>query len=161
MASFDQLSIRAESVLGAMDELLSPETVSSVQGTARELEGLLAELSSVAREQRGALAGLTETLTRAAEGLESASAAGPDIASAIARADSAMATLAATSENLDAATAALSTILGRIERGEGTLGRLSVDETLYVSLNTAAESLSALIADLQANPSKYINISIF
>ena len=161
MASFDQLSIRAESVLGAMDEMLNPETVSSVQGTARELEGLLAELSSVAREQRGALAGLTESLTRAAEGLESASAAGPDIASAIARADSAMATLAATSENLDAATAALSTILGRIERGEGTLGRLSVDETLYVSLNTAAESLSALIADLQANPSKYINISIF
>ena len=161
MASFDQLSIRAESVLGAMDEMLNPETVSAVQGTARELEGLLAELSSVAREQRGALAGLTESLTRAAEGLESASAAGPDIASAIARADSAMATLAATSENLDAATAALSTILGRIERGEGTLGRLSVDETLYVSLNTAAESLSALIADLQANPSKYINISIF
>ena len=72
-----------------------------------------------------------------------------------------MAMLTATGEKLDAATASLGTILGRMERGEGTLGRLSIDETLYVSLNGAAESLSALLADLQANPNKYINISIF
>jgi phospholipid/cholesterol/gamma-HCH transport system substrate-binding protein len=51
--------------------------------------------------------------------------------------------------------------LGRMERGEGTLGRLSVDETLYVSMNSVALTLNALLADLQANPKKYINISIF
>ena len=87
--------------------------------------------------------------------------AGPDIANAIARADSAMATLVATGESLDAATSSLSVILERVERGEGTLGRLSTDESLYVSLNDAAESLNSLLMDLQANPNKYINISIF
>ena len=95
-----------------------------MQGTARELESLLTELSAVTREQRGALADLTQSLTVAAEGLEAASAAGPDIASAVARADTAMAMLTATGEKLDAATASLGTILGRMERGEGTLGRL-------------------------------------
>ena len=96
-----------------------------------------------------------------AEGLEAASEAGPDIASAIARADSAMAMLAETGESLDAATTSLSVILGRMENGEGTLGRLSTDETLYVSLNDAAAALNSLLTDLQANPNKYINISIF
>ena len=95
------------------------------------------------------------------EGLEAASEAGPDIANAIARADSAMATLVATGESLEAATSSLSVILERVERGEGTLGRLSTDETLYVSLNDAAASLNSLLMDLQANPNKYINISIF
>jgi phospholipid/cholesterol/gamma-HCH transport system substrate-binding protein len=161
LAAFDELSIRAESVLGSIDDMLNEETVSSVQGTARELEGLLSELSSVTRQQRGALATLTESLTNAAQGVEAAAAAGPDLASAVARADSAMAMLATTGERLDAAVGSLNTVLGRMERGEGTLGRLSTDETLYVSLNAAALTLSTLLEDLQANPSKYINISIF
>ena len=72
-----------------------------------------------------------------------------------------MAMLTSTGESLDAAVASLNIVLGRMERGEGTLGRLSTDETLYVSLNSAALTLSALLEDLQANPSKYINISIF
>ncbi len=161
MSTVDQLSVRAESVLGSIDDMLNEETVGSVQGTARELEALLSELSEVTREQRGTLTELTASLKRAAEGMEAASEAGPGIASAVARADSAMATLTATGESLDAAVNSISTILGRMERGEGTLGRLSTDETLYVSLNTAAETLSALLEDLQANPNKYINISIF
>jgi phospholipid/cholesterol/gamma-HCH transport system substrate-binding protein len=161
LGSVDELSARAESVLSSLDEMLDAETVGSVQGSARELEALLSELSAVTREQRGALAGLTTTLQNAADGLEAASEAGPDIRSAMARADSAMAMLTTTSETLDAAAASLNTILGRMERGEGTLGRLSTDESLFVSLNTAAETLTALLEDLQANPSKYINISIF
>lgn len=161
LSSVDQLSAQAESVLGTIDQMLSEETVGSVQGSARELETLLTELSVVTREQRGALATLTKSLTNAAEGLEAASEAGPDIRSAVARADSAMATLTATGESLDVAVASLSTILGRMERGEGTLGRLSMDEALYENMNTAAATLQALLEDLQANPNKYINISIF
>lgn len=162
LASVDRLSARAESVLGSFDEMLNPETVGSIQGAAREFEALLIELSAVTREQRASLASLTESLASAAESFEAMStAAAPDIASAVARADSAMAMLVATSESVDAATASLSTILGRMERGEGTLGRLSVDESLYVSMNLAIETMTALLADLQANPKKYINISIF
>ena len=61
----------------------------------------------------------------------------------------------------DAAAISLRSVLARIDGGEGTLGRLSTDDALYVSLSTAAESLNALLLDLQANPKKYINISIF
>lgn len=161
LASVDQMSARAESVLGSIDELLNAETVGAVQGSATELRALLSELSQVAREQRGELAQLTASLNRAAVGVEAASEAGEDIASAVASADSTMAMLAETSESLDAAVGSLNVILGRMERGEGTLGKLSTDETLYVSLNDAALMLNTLLADLQANPSKYINISIF
>jgi len=162
LGSVDALSAQAESVLGSLDQMLNAETVGSMQGSARELEALLTELSAVTQEQRGALSELTQSLSSAAAGLdEVASGAGPDIQSAVARADSAMAMLNATSASLDVAVSSLSTILGRMERGEGTLGRLSVDESLYVSMNTAAATLQALLEDLQANPSKYINISIF
>ncbi|NNL30622.1 MAG: MCE family protein, partial [Gemmatimonadetes bacterium] len=161
LANVDELSAQAEAVLGSMNAMLSDSTVGAVQGSARQLEVLLTQLSAVTDEQQGALRELTAKLNSAAEGMEAASAAGPDIARAVARADSAMAMLQTTGASLDEATLSLRTILDRMEAGEGTLGRLSVDESLYVNMNTAAESLSALLADLQANPNKYINISIF
>jgi phospholipid/cholesterol/gamma-HCH transport system substrate-binding protein len=161
LGSVDALGETAGTVLGRIQALLDEETVGSVQGSARELEGLLTELSSIAGEQRNTLGQLTESLTRSAGGLEQAAAAGPDVARMIARADSAMAVLESTSGNLDAAATSLRSVLARIDGGEGTLGRLSTDDALYVSLSAAAESLNALLLDLQANPKKYINISIF
>ena len=161
LGSVDELSAQAGSVLESIGSLLDEETVGSVQGSALALEGLLTELSVVTEEQRGALQRLTETLTSAAEGLEGATSAGPDIARAVARADSAMIVLSETGKTLDAATESLRSVLERIDRGEGTLGMLSTDETLYVNLNAAVETLTELLVDLQANPRKYINISIF
>ena len=161
LGSVDELSAQAGDVLSAIDSLLSPATVGNVQGSARELEHLLTELSGLVREQRGTIAELTASLAVAAEGFETAAAAGPDVASAAARADSAMAVLTATTANLDAATESLRTVLARMEAGEGTLGRLSTDEALYTNLNAAAQSLNELLADVRANPNRYINVSIF
>ena len=161
LGSVDELSAQAETVMMSINNLLAAETVESVKGSAAALEEMLTELSAITREQRGALRELTTSLNSAAEGIEEASAAGPEIARAAARADSAMVVLTKTGENLDAATVSLREVLDRMNRGEGTLGRLSTDESLYVSLNTAAESLANLLADLQANPNRYINLSIF
>ena len=161
LGSVDELSAQAGDVLTAIDSLLSPETIGNVQGSAHELEQLLTELSGMVREQRATIADLTASLSAAAEGFETAASAGPDVASAAARADSAMAVLTATTENLDAATESLRTVLARMEAGEGTLGRLSADESLYTNLNTAAQSLNELLADVRANPNRYINVSIF
>jgi phospholipid/cholesterol/gamma-HCH transport system substrate-binding protein len=161
LGAVDELSGQAGNVMERINQLLDQETIGSVQGSAQELEQLLTELSAIANEQRGGLRELTESLRNAAQGVEEASAAGPQVASAIARADSAMAALETTSRTLDDAASSLREVLGRMERGEGTLGRLSTDEALYANLNAAAESLNALLIDLQENPRRYISLSIF
>jgi phospholipid/cholesterol/gamma-HCH transport system substrate-binding protein len=161
MGAVGELSEQAGSVLSSIDSLLNAETVGSVQQTVRDLDELVVGLNQVVQEQRATIGRLTASLERSAVGLESAAAAGPDVASAVARADSAMAMLAAASENLDAVSSSLRTVLGRIEAGEGTLGRLSTDDTLYRNLSSAAASLDSLLTDLRADPGRYINISIF
>jgi phospholipid/cholesterol/gamma-HCH transport system substrate-binding protein len=72
-----------------------------------------------------------------------------------------MVILAETSTSLRGAATSIQTVLGRIEAGVGTLGRLSTSDSLYVNMNAAAASLTALLEDLRANPNRYINISIF
>ncbi|HIC14256.1 MAG TPA: MCE family protein [Gemmatimonadetes bacterium] len=158
--SAGELSSQAGDVMTQIESLLSAETIGAVQGSARELEVLLTEFGDGVREQREALGSLTESLNRSAKGLEDATT-GPELARAVARADSAMAMLTNTGDHLNTAAESLRLVLERIERGEGTLGRLVQDDALYLSLTSAAESVTAFLADLQENPSKYINLSIF
>lgn len=55
----------------------------------------------------------------------------------------------------------LNKIIGSIEKGEGSLGKLTKDEELYNNLNKTATSMNALVEDLKANPKRYVNISVF
>lgn len=53
------------------------------------------------------------------------------------------------------------TILGRIERGEGSLGLLVNNPSLYNNSDSLVMDLRSLIADFRRNPKKYVNLSIF
>jgi len=52
------------------------------------------------------------------------------------------------------------TIMGKINRGEGTVGQLLNNKSLYNELSTASARLSILINDINTNPQKYINLSL-
>ncbi len=161
LGTVEMLGDRADGIMGQVEDLLSPETIESVQGSARELESLLQEVNELTRTQGDEVARLTASLNRSAEGLEGASGAGADIASAAARADSVLAQLNRTSLRLDEVASSLSVILERIEDGEGTLGQLATNDTLYHNLTSAIESIDLLVTDLREHPDRYVKISVF
>lgn len=162
MESVDDLGADVQGVLERVQALLSESTVASIQGGAGEMEGLLRELREVVAGQRNELRSLTATLNRtAAELEETISGSAPPLQATLARADSAMARLTRTSEALDGAVASLRSVLERMDRGEGTLGRLSTDPTLYENLARASGSLAELATDLRENPGRYIRLRFF
>lgn len=55
----------------------------------------------------------------------------------------------------------LNAILLRINAGQGTLGKLAKNDSLYNNLNKSAEDLDKLLADLRLNPGRYVHISVF
>ncbi len=145
-----------------ISDLLTEPTVTSFQAGARELESLLTDLAAISREQRGEIAEVVQSLNEAAQSVSSTtSSTGPVLERAAARADSALAVATRNLEALEAATGDLGAILARIERGEGTLGRLAHDDSLYINLNSAASSLQLLLDDIRENPGRYISLSIF
>ena len=158
--SFEILGARGDTVLLRAQELLSERTIGAVGASAQEMQALLAELTAMAGEQRRQLAVLTSSLQRSAQGLEGA-ATRPELARAITRTDSLTLRLDAATTSLQAASASLATLVGRIERGEGTLGRLAQDELLYQNLNAAVTSLNQLTTDIRENQRRYINVSVF
>ena len=84
------------------------------------------------------------------------------------RLDTLSASAERTANTVENSTKALDVVLGRIQRGEGTLGKMSTDDVLYTNLNKTLESVNAtslemknLLADLKANPKKYLKVSVF
>ena len=160
MSAAESLGAGADTVLQRMTTLLAPGTIDAVGSSATQLRSLLLELNALTSRQRDELAALSSSLRRSAQGIEGVTT-GPELERSVARIDTLTARLAVTSTSLDAAARSLDVVLGRVERGEGTLGLLSADEQLYTNLNSVAENLTALVLDIQENPRRYINVSVF
>lgn len=65
------------------------------------------------------------------------------------------------SGRLDSLRATMQQVAGKVDRGDGTLGRLVNDDSLYVQVRNTTSSLQALIEDIKKNPKKYVHVSVF
>ncbi|MBN3034943.1 MAG: MCE family protein [Bacteroidales bacterium] len=52
-------------------------------------------------------------------------------------------------------------IVARINSGEGSLGLLVNDDSLYVQVERSARELNLLLEDIRSNPKKYVKFSVF
>lgn len=51
-------------------------------------------------------------------------------------------------------------VLQKVNSGEGTLGQLTNNDSLYHNLNSTARNLDLLLSDFQQNPGRYVNFSL-
>ncbi len=70
--------------------------------------------------------------------------------------DSISKNLATLTNHLTHTTEQLDTLLSRINRGEGTLGRMAADTAMYANLRDLSVALTALLKDLKEHPDKYM-----
>jgi phospholipid/cholesterol/gamma-HCH transport system substrate-binding protein len=167
MDEANTIAAQTKKVLGRAEALLSDKTVDGVSASAQELSGLLKELSATTTEQRKELKALTASLRATSANLEKATS-GPELERAIKRLDAISQKAEGSAQSLERGSHSLEEVLGRIERGEGTFGKLSKDEALYTSINKTVENLNGastdlreLLQDLKKNPKRYVKLSLF
>lgn len=160
LAAAGDIAGKADDVLGRVQALLSPRTIQGIEGSSTELEQTLSELSAAVAEQRTQLAALTKSLRRSATNLEHVTSS-DELQATVKRLDAVLAELEQTSQATD-------TVMSRIARGEGTLGRLTKEDALYVNANQAMLSVNEtsaevrrLVQDIRLHPKRYINVSVF
>ncbi|RLD66900.1 MAG: hypothetical protein DRI84_03775 [Bacteroidetes bacterium] len=79
-----------------------------------------------------------------------------DISDSLAKVD-----FARTINDVDKALISFTEITDKINRGEGTLGQLVQNDTLYFELEKASKELNLLLEDMKLNPSRYVKVSVF
>jgi phospholipid/cholesterol/gamma-HCH transport system substrate-binding protein len=157
------LSTTAQNVLERANTLLDPEAVRDLHATAEDIRATTAVLPASAEQLREAFRELrlaSAALRRTAESLESANT-GQALASAISRVDSTARALSAIAISIDASAVSVKSVFAKIDRGDGSLGRLVNDTTLYNELSGAAREIKALATDMKANPNRYLTIKVF
>jgi phospholipid/cholesterol/gamma-HCH transport system substrate-binding protein len=69
--------------------------------------------------------------------------------------------IANTINNTNKTITELGIILEKVNRGEGSLGALLTNDSLYFHIAKSAADLNALLKDIKKNPKKYVHLSIF
>lgn len=69
--------------------------------------------------------------------------------------------LSKTVKKLETTIASLNGVLSKIERGEGSLGKMANNDELYDNLSNASRQLDLLLQDFRLNPKRYVNVSVF
>ena len=169
-----RLSTQVETVLNRMESLLDKQTVDNVHSSSAELNQTLKTLRATITEQRQVLKDITQSLR-----VSSANAAkitgAPEWDRSIQRFDTITEQAAAITKRLDGVSTTLDqsaqsakAFLGRVERGEGSLGKLTKDEKLYdrlseaaLNMNQASVNLSKLADDIRKDPKRYLSIKVF
>lgn len=151
-----ELGGQARVLLASADSLLSPAAVSDLRATASVLPG-------TAKQLQDAFAELTlaaSSLRRMAEEMESAqagAATGATLAEVQASARAATTALTTMDQSLNS----FASVMAKIDQGEGSLGRLVNDTTLYGELSTTLRELRDLTADVKENPGRYLSFRVF
>ena len=149
--SADRLAAFTERQTGQLNHVVDNASSSSDQ-IARASGHLEATLSRIdSSTASGELSALVTDARAAAADLRSASADFRALSS----------TAAGQRERLVDILGATDSVLGRLSRGEGTLGLLSSDSTLYREATRTVVQLRTLLADIQENPRRYFKFSVF
>jgi len=65
-----------------------------------------------------------------------------------------------TVHKLDSSLIMMKDVLNKINSGQGTLGMLVNNDTLYKNLENASNKLDLLLNDIKNNPKRYVNFSV-
>jgi phospholipid/cholesterol/gamma-HCH transport system substrate-binding protein len=119
--------------------------------------------SGVARTFKGAVARLDTATSdnQLADILNNSRTSSADIRHAAADLRSVMAAARANEASLVRVLQAADSLMSRIQSGNGSLGMLATDSTLYRETTRTVIQFRELLADIQAHPKKYLKISVF
>jgi len=69
--------------------------------------------------------------------------------------------LASTINNANKTFAELAEAMEKINNGEGTIGKMFENDSVYDNLEAATRHLDSLFIDIKANPNRYVHVSVF
>ena len=163
----DELTKSAQKAVGQVEKMLNDETVGNIQQGTGEARKLLGELRDTLAEQRKELIVLSQNLRKTSDSLQKITS-GPELDRTVKRLDSLTERMDGVMSGLEKSSHSMEAVLARIERGEGSLGKLTKDDELYVNaaeaaanLKKAAAEMARLTEDIRLNPKKYVKLSLF
>ncbi len=144
---------RESSVNRAITDLAA--TMDNLKNASSKIDGILAENGQLGRILAD-VEGFTTTLDENKDEIDNLLNNLSTLSDSLAAAE-----LASTINNANKTFEELALAMEKINNGEGTIGKLFQDESIFKNLETATANLDSLFVDIKANPNRYVHVSVF
>jgi phospholipid/cholesterol/gamma-HCH transport system substrate-binding protein len=151
-------------ILGKVDSMINAQMQKDLQNIASNLEKSTRLLNSMLVQNQGALAAVMSNMEQVTATIDSITTENRDgVSRIVSNLDTTTKSMDELTRELSKTSAELTAMLDKINRGEGTLGKMASDPSLYNNLDSLSANLATLIKNLDENPRKYLRkmISIF
>lgn len=151
--SFGQLN----KLLAELNGLLNKENKGKIDATLNNLQTTTAEISDLFKNKSTELEASITHAQRFLANIDTLSTQNKaQVDSALTRLNKASKQIEILSRNLNETNKKLNQILTKINNGQGTLGKMVNDTTLYYNLESLSAGLDSLIKNINENPGKYL-----
>lgn len=171
------LQAKAENLIGSIDSVMSVVTmvlnsktrsnidqtfesvrraILSLEQTAYKVDDLVAVEKPKMSNILNNLGGITANLNKNEQKINDAITNFSNLSDSLSKAR-----LGSAINNADNTLKELNSLIARVNNGQGTLGKMAKNDSLYNNLNKSAEELDKLLKDLRINPKRYVHFSIF
>lgn len=155
-AKIQQLLENADVLFSNVNDILDTQTRQNLKNSIASLNTTLSEFSVASKNINGLLAENKSKLNNTLNNVDKVSGNFATISDSLAKAN-----LGQTVRNLEKTLAKVDKIMAELEQGNGTMGKLIKDETMYTNFAKTSKELELLLQDLRLNPTRYVNVSLF
>jgi phospholipid/cholesterol/gamma-HCH transport system substrate-binding protein len=151
------LSSEATATMASLREVVNKDLAEDLRGTLRSFQRLANTYTGPASELTATMIQLRQLSARVDSVLAST-----DLSRVVTNADSTSVRFGRLADQYTVTGARLDSLLLKINRGEGTLGKLVTDDSMYTQLTDLSRSLKEFLDDLKKHPGKIpVTVKIF
>jgi phospholipid/cholesterol/gamma-HCH transport system substrate-binding protein len=165
IASEAELTVQSlNNILGNVDTMLNAQMRQDLQAIARNLDRTTNTLTLILERDQQSISNVIANLEQITANIDSITAENRNgISSIVANIDSSSAQFDTLTRELAKTSAELAILLEKINSGQGSLGKMAHDPSLYNNLDSLSNHLSNLVKNLDENPRRYLRglIKIF
>jgi len=146
----------ADSLINSLNKVLNPDTRHNIKTSFEDLSITIASLKSSAQTINGVLDENSGKLDRTFTNLDEMSANLNSFSDTLATVN-----LNDIIRDMEKVVADLESTTDKINNGDGTLGKMMNDPSIYNNLDRATKQLEELLQDIKLNPKRYVHFSVF
>ncbi|MBN2212860.1 MAG: MCE family protein [Bacteroidales bacterium] len=153
---------KIDTVIGSLARILNEDKVEEIQQSIGHIDNIAASLDNNLSEggpldsSFDNLASITENIKQSNHELKAVISNFRNVSDSVSNSQ-----LKSAIANANATLQSTSGILAKVEAGEGTLGMLVHNDSLYIHLKNVTETLDLLLNDLREHPKRYVHFSLF
>lgn len=157
--ALDQLNV----TLSSLNNILNEEAADNLSKVIANFNSITANLNSISvtidellKEEKSSIASLVDNVEGFTANLKSNNENINTIIGNLVEVSDGLA-----KANLAELAGSINDVVSKLKDGEGSLGKIMTDDSLYTNLVNTANSLNALLDDLRENPGRYVQFSVF